>query len=352
MFVAGEADLPRATPLSSASILEAMGVRGAAGAAGTTRAAVATGNIRSIAAAADGRIYFYFAGGRRKESLLCLGQFNPRTGDIRVLADTQQLARDSGMGGSLALARPTVVADGRFVWLWLRHTDASAVFRIDTTALPSAGPATLTKPFPRLTAARKTDGAPIELTREEDYEVSPGARPDTLLLTDLYAGALWEMTEHGEVRVLHSLVGLPRALSILGVLREQSSAPVDPTRSGVTPGSVVSFAADSDPIPPRVAERVDPVELQIVYPALLILRPDQPGATPAQPPPSSSDDGALRQSLTTRLIAIGRDQLHAQRGLAVHTMQVQQLVYEPTRDTWLGYDSPSGQLVRITIIAK
>ena len=61
---------------------------------------------------------------------------------------------------------------------------------------------------------------------------------------------------------------------------------------------------------------------------------------------------AASYSSSDGFIAIPRDQLHGPQALAVYAMQLQQLVYEPARGTWLGYDSPSGQLVRISVSAK
>ena len=50
------------------------------------------------------------------------------------------------MGLSLPLQRGTVVSDNRFVWLWLRHTDAWAMFRFDPSKLPTLGMVTPAKP--------------------------------------------------------------------------------------------------------------------------------------------------------------------------------------------------------------
>ena len=78
------------TRLSARGLLAAMEEKG-------------SGNIQSIAAGADGNIYFYLTGGTKKKTIACLGRFETRTGLIRILAREQALASGSDFGASLAL---------------------------------------------------------------------------------------------------------------------------------------------------------------------------------------------------------------------------------------------------------
>jgi hypothetical protein len=87
------------------------------------------------------------------------------------------------------------------------------------------------------------------------------------------------------------------------------------------------FAAPSDPIEPRVEARVMPVDLQTRYPALLILH-----------------NGVFS--------AISQDDIHTEATLPIFAMQLEQTLYEPRRDTWIGYDAASGNVVRMTLSSR
>ena len=119
LFVIGDGEVPRTTQLSAATISAALGVSGG------------RGHIQDVVAGPSGEIYFYFYGSVGRQALAAFGRFFPKTGAIQILADTNSLANVSGMGFSLPLRRGRTVTDGKVIWLWLRHTDASAIFRID-----------------------------------------------------------------------------------------------------------------------------------------------------------------------------------------------------------------------------
>src|SRR4051812_39998626 len=138
MFVIGEGDIPRATQLSGGTIAAAMNASGG------------RGNIQGIASGPGGEIYFYFTGGLGRRTIACVGQFTPKTSQLRILADTEALAAATGMGESLTLARGSVLGDGRNVWVWLRSelaADAWAVFHFDPRGIPPSGPVKLVKQF-------------------------------------------------------------------------------------------------------------------------------------------------------------------------------------------------------------
>jgi hypothetical protein len=84
------------------------------------------------------------------------------------------------------------------------------------------------------------------------------------------------------------------------------------------------FAAASELIEPRVDQRVAPVDVDTHYPSLLVLR-----------------NGVFTP--------IARDDILADPSFPVYTMQLEQTLYEPGRDTWIGYDSSSGQIVRMRL---
>ncbi|MEA2735621.1 MAG: hypothetical protein QOE14_2072 [Humisphaera sp.] len=202
MFVIGEGGIPRATQLSVANLAALIG--GAGGSAEGAR-----GNIHGIAAAADagGDVYFYFLGSQGRRTIACVGLFTPKSEQIRILAATDAVAAATGMGRSLPLARASIVSDGRNVWIWLRHTDNWAVFRIDPSRIATSGPARLSKAFD----AVKLNGKPFQLTREE-MEIAP-APGGALFLVDTAAGHLLRISPDGNASVVRSLIGLPRVLS-------------------------------------------------------------------------------------------------------------------------------------------
>src|SRR5438045_3498730 len=67
------------------------------------------GNIQSIAAGPEGEIYFYVQGTKGRKSASCIGRFDQRSGEIRILMDDAKLQSVSGMGISLGLARGKLI---------------------------------------------------------------------------------------------------------------------------------------------------------------------------------------------------------------------------------------------------
>jgi hypothetical protein len=292
LFIIGPGDVSNALPLSAHAILIAMDEEG-------------TGNIQSIAAGADRNIYFFFTGGTNHKTVACFGRFETRTGVIRILARERELADKSGMGASLALARGSVVSAGRTLWLWLRHADAWAMFSLRPSEFPAEGEIALPSPM----TLRSADGT-LNPTRPE-LQLAPGPGDLTLLL-DPWTAAIWEIDLTGGADVLQSLVGLPQHLS---------------TPAANSQGDIMFFAAPSDPIQPRVEQRVAPVNVETHYPSLLVLR-------------------------AGNITPVPRDDFHADSSFPLYSMQIEQLLYESGRDTWIGYDSASGQLVRLRLSLK
>ncbi len=300
-FIAGATEAPRATRLTSANVLAA------AGAASTDRA-----NIQSIASGANGEIYFYLQGGGKRNSIACFGRFAPRTGAIQILAGTSQLQSETGLGASIELARGTVVVpqSGRWLTLLVRHTDAAAMFRIDFRKLPPSGAmSALGTPINELHAPGET----LSLTRA-DIELACGPA-ESILILDTWGGALWRIAPGNDVSALCSIVGISKQLSLPAASRD---------------GQITLFAGDGEPIQPHVKQRIEPVDLELRYPSLLML--DGPKASQFQ--------------------VVSRDDIRAPGGFAMYATQLQQLIYEPTRDSFVGFDSASGQIVRIKLAQK
>jgi hypothetical protein len=300
LFVIGEGDIPRATELSAGNIGAALGA--------TTDA---RGNIQAIATVPGGDIYFFFLGTQGRRSLACLGIFTPKTSGIRVLANFDEIAAATGMGQSLTLARASIVSDARNVWIWIRHSDASAVFRIDPRGLPREGAIKLTKTF----ESARLEGQPLPLTREE-YEIS--IAPDgAIFLLDLFAGRILKIKPDGSGTVVRSVVNLPTSLST-------------PTTDRA--GHLLLFAGNSDKlIPPKTVEDAGQLKLDTTYPAMLIF-----------------DLSSPERKVTT----IERDNIVAYPGFPVFKMKLDQLVPHPREEAWISYDSGSGELLRLKIREK
>ena len=168
-FAMGGDGVPRATGLTSQSIFAALAIgesaRPISPAASSTPAS--GGNIQSLAADADGRVWFYFAGGTGRRDVAAIGSFDPQNGTVRIAAGTDTLRKSTSMGGSLVLARGTIVrgagghgavgddAGGDALWGWVRHSDISALFLID------AKTGALTRPFD----GPQTEGGLLAMTR-------------------------------------------------------------------------------------------------------------------------------------------------------------------------------------------
>jgi hypothetical protein len=300
LFVIGEGDIPRATELTAGNIGAALGA--------TTDA---RGNIQAIAMGPGGDIYFFFLGTQGRRSLACLGIFSPKTSATRVLANFDDLAKATGMGQSLALARASIVGDAKNVWVWIRHTDASAVFRINPRNLPRDGPIKLAKAF----ESARLEGQPLSLTREE-YEISI-APEGMLFLLDLFAGRILKIKPDGTASVVRSVVNLPTALST-------------PTTDRA--GHLLIFAGNSDKlIPPKTVEDAGQLKLETTYPAMLIF------------------DSA---SEARKVTSIERDNIAAYPGFPVFGMKLDALVPHARDEAWISYDSGSGELLRLKIREK
>jgi hypothetical protein len=298
MFVIGEGGIPRATQLAVPNIAALLGVRESV-----------RGNIHGIAAAADagGDVYFYFLGVQGRRTLACIGAFTPKTEKVRIVADTDAVAAATGMGRSLPLARASVVCDGRIVWLWLRHTDNWAVFRLEPARMPASGPAKLPRAFENV----RLEGRPVELTRD-DMEIAP-APGGALFLIDIGGARLVKIGAEGDATIVRSLAGLPSVLS---------TPSVDPQQN------LVLFAGNGDIIGVKGKDAnaaAAALADSSTYPALLIFKPDQ-------------------------ILSIGRDHMHAYPGFPIFGTRLRQLVPHASEGGWVSYDAGSGELLHVRTV--
>ena len=309
MFVIGEGGIPRATQLSVANVAALLGADGA------------RGNIHGIAApvSASGDIYFYFQAVHGRRTIAAVGVFAPKREQVRILADTDAVASATGMGRSLPLARGTVVSDGRVVWIWLRHTDNWAVFRLEPGRFATSGPAQLPKAFETV----KLDGKPIELTREE-LEIAP-APGGGLFLLDVPHAVLLRIAPDGNATVVRSLVGLTSALSSPSIDEKQNlvlfagNGQIIGAKSKGGAGAAGGGASGAASIEAE-ASGVD-----ATFPALLIFKPD-------------------------KVVSIGRDHMQAYPGFPVFSTRLKQLVPHQRDGGWVTYDASSGELLRVKVV--
>jgi hypothetical protein len=300
VIVAGTASIPRATYLTSANILAAMG-----------ETVGGSGTIQDIIAGPDGAIWFYFIGGKGRTIRACIGQFVLRDEKIHIAAGTDQLKRATAMGDSIELARGSLLpAESGRLGLFVRHSDAWTIFRFDARSIPAPG----TEMAPARCFEKLVDdatGLELDLTRQK-YELSGG--PDGgLLMLDRTSGELWQIDpSNGRARVRNYLAGLPQDLSEPLVLKREEP-------------QLLFFAAESDRIAAGVNDILNPRLPRAAYPALVRV--------------SGKDLGA-----------IGRDDLRVPTGFPGYAMRIPKLVQAPD-GSMVGYDSSSGQIMRIRWVA-
>jgi hypothetical protein len=293
LFVMGEARIPRTAALTAARIADALGARGG------------SGNIQSIAPARGGDLYFYFRGSAGRRTISCFGIYSAKTERIRILNDTNSLMERTGLGRSLGLARGSVMSNGTSVWLWIRHTDDSALYRMRHVDIPAEG--TLVLEDFRLNVA--IEGARINLT-DAGYVLAPFGE-DSLFWFDPPDSMLQQIDAAGRVTPVRSLVGLPVSLSM-------------PVRDAE--GRVLLLAADSAMIEPQNISQIDAKRIRVVasYPAVLMFEKD-----------------AVR--------IIGRDAIAIYSGFPLRAIRVPELIPDPRAGGWVCYDSMSGELLRLRI---
>jgi hypothetical protein len=295
LFVCGRSGVPRATLLTSSSILDAMGLPRSG-----------RGTIQSIACDRDGSVLFYFRGGHARKSAVCLGRFFPQDEKIQILCETKPLSDATGMGGSIEVATGTVLCWESVTWLWVRHSDAFALFQFTTADVPNSGQMKLPPP----STAVLIRGGTLPLTRD-DYDLAAAA-DKSLVLLDRYLGLLWKIDPSGSATPMQTLLDLPSMV----------------TNPAIHPDGTIALAfSPSEPLEPHGDVNMTPVKLRTSYPALVTVH-----------------DGAIR--------AIGRQDLSAAGSFPIHSMQLSRLCYDMGNDCWVAYDQGSGELLRLRLSRK
>ncbi|HVT88265.1 MAG TPA: hypothetical protein VHD56_05400 [Tepidisphaeraceae bacterium] len=293
-IIVGDDGVPRATQLTSANILAAMG-----------ESFGGSGVIQDLVAAPDGSILFYFIGGKGRNIRACLGRFLLRNQSIKVLFDTAQLKRITGMDSSIELARGSLMISDRRVSFFLRHIDAWGLFTFDSYKIVAGDESQLTRVFSKVIA----DGEELNLSQPR-YELAAGPLTDVLLL-DHSSGTLWQVDSTGQATVRRILTGLPRDLSLPLMVK---------------PDYLVLFAADSDMLDIDGVEILKRIMPKVNYPALVQIKGKE-------------------------MTEIGREDLRTTPGLPAFAMRIHQLVPHP-KEGFVGYDPASGQLVQLKLVQE
>lgn len=290
VFIVGENGLPRATRLTSANILASLG-----------ETVGGTGTIQDLATSSDGSIYFYFVGGKGRAIRACIGRFITQNESINILLDTSRLAKFTGMGDSIELARGQLLPLGSRMWFFLRHTDAWTIFSFDLRRGSVASESELVRPFVKVTG---DEGQEINLAQTR-YELSTG-QGDELLLFDRNSGMLWQVDDTGKATMRALLNGLPREIS-------------HPLAIGSK--RLMFFVADSEPIESEMSDLLRRRLPRVSYPALFQLNDQE-------------------------FTAMGREDMRISGEFPIYAMRIRELLYMPDSSI-VGYDMSSGQLMRL-----
>jgi hypothetical protein len=289
VFLLDPGGVPKLTSLTTDSIQRLLGID-----------ASARGNVQAIIGASDGAIYFFYAGGTRREAASAIGRYLISTDSMQIVADTARVSEVSQMGHAIALARGRFIA-GNPIRLMLRHPDDATLVTIELPQSLSA-----TRP------SVNDQVGPIRLTSDSvDVTIAPGG---ALWVLDRAQGFLYFTDASGFAHPVMSLFGYPKLLSRPHVLPD---------------GRVLIVFAAADPIRPPLGV-IDPLQLEsqaqnILFPAMMIRRDDQ----------------------TT---FIQRDDIRAPAGYPVYSLRIDELVPMNRRNHFVAFDHGSGQIVRLRLI--
>jgi len=285
VFVMSEGSVPVSTTLTSGAIAQAFGVNSV------------TGNVQSLVAASDGKIYFYFTGGKGKRLLCGLGCYTPENGRTRIVADTAELMSQSEMGDSISLARGTLLLAGDQLWVWLRHDDGYAVL----SAGVRGGDVKLRRAFVTV----RGNGEEIRMT-SAGADLAIGAE-NSLIYMDRRTRKIWKIGELGEAAEAGDVSDLPAGLTAPSVDEK---------------GRMVFFAPEEIPLNEfEIMAATRPSK----FPGLVIL------------------DGSVQTVL-------GRAVFTAPAKFNVRAMAVGQLVRD--RTGWLAYERQTGELLRLRVVER
>lgn len=296
----GSREVPEPTALTSSTIADAIGDP------------LINGNIESLSAGTEGKLWFFFRGTvgekRQRRTVLAVGSYDTFTTRIRVYADAAGLRAASEFGAALELADGDVICTANVCWVWLRHLDGGALLTIDLRRLPGEGFAELSRPF----LAARYGSEVLGINRPEDRISPAGDGTDDLLLVDAYTGGMFRIDRLGRASLMSVLIGLPKLLS--------PAAPMPAPNAGRT----LVFAAEAEPIEPKVESRIDAPSVDTAFPAFLIFEPGR------------------------RIAAISHHQLTGRLGLPIYALRIEELLPEPG-GTFLAYDAANGEIMRVRL---
>ena len=310
LYTMGTSGVPQTIPeLSGRRLLGSIGLPETLGVKAT---------IRSMVVGSNDDLFLLVSGGSTHVPLYTLISYSAASKKIKIVASTEEIMKASGLGASLDLARGTLLSYEGDLWLWLRHTDASALLRL---TFPSAGAAVdmrlLTlKPPSRL----------AKLTLHDEQEDLAAGPHQTLLYIDRPRAILWRINDSGEYAPVQSLEGFSVAMT----------PPI-----GDSAGRLRMIAGDGDPLiaqaplPDKmmpVNGRPPPEWNQLSYPALIQTQPNEVGAQ--------------------TVITLRRDDFVAPPTLPLQDLQPRQLLLDRTNGTLVTFDSASGELLRLKIRSR
>jgi hypothetical protein len=292
VFSLAEGGLPGATAFSNVAVLEALGERAGGG---------VRGSLQSLAVGPEGDVYFFFAGQGRRKLLTALGAFSPATGQTRILADSAALRDASGMGNTLALARGSILrGPASRTWLWLRHDHGFVLLAVEPGG---SGPA-LRRALDRVRAA---EDETLSLVSSQDDLLPSG---DGWIYLDRTRGRLWRVGPMGEATPFADVSDLPKG----------TSAPSLDER-----GRLTVFAPDGPPF-------VEPSD----------------DSTAAAPAPQAIDLPAWVTLDGEKRTVLARSKFRVPAKLNVRALAFPQVVRD--RGSWLGYDTQTGELLRLRVV--
>lgn len=288
VFAMADGELPTATHFSAATVLEAL------------KEPTASGSLQSLAVGADGRLYFYFAGGKGKRLLAALGCYWPETGRTKILFDAAALAKESQMGDSLALARGSILLAGNVAWLWLRHDEGFAILSLDLNRTDAPLRFRLNHISDNVKELRLNSAS-------EDLAIEQGK---TLVYLDRKRQKIYQIDPAGEASVAVDVSNLPEGLTVPWIDDQ---------------GKMTLFVPDE-------TQSDELLDLPLIqdknsqqYPALMTI-----------------DHG--------QQIMLPRSTFTAPAKVNLRGLRLNQLIRQ--RSGWLGYDAPSGNLLRLRVVER
>jgi hypothetical protein len=219
----------------------------------------------------------------------------------------------SGLGASMELAHATLVSSGPDLWLWLRHTDAAAILKID----PKPDGVEFLQLELKPASLDSQHSPKLQLT-SEDEDLSGGPQ-QSLYYVDRQNAALWKINSTGEFSSLLSLETFSEALTPAAADAE---------------GQIFLFAGDGPRLHGRSSLTVDALPAEgsnqyiwsrATFPAFLEIKGDK-----------------------TTLIA--RDDFTAPVSFPTQNLQPRHLLFDRATGTLITFDAATGELVRLKIL--